>query len=259
MKITKITAQKRPGRYNIFVDDQFAFAVGENVLIQFHLIKDQVLTPEQAEQIQQSEQKDYAYNQALNYLSYQLRSIAEVKTYLKCQDIDAPTITEIITKLEKNHYLDDLQYAESFVRTEFKTTLDGPKKIQHKLQQKYIAPALIQQALLLYTTEQQVINATKLAQKCWRQNQQHPHKRRLQKVLQRLIAAGFSSEINQLVLQDLPQIKDDMQEQELLQKTLQKLWPRYQAKDQGRNKLYAALLRRGFTSDQIRPQLENLK
>lgn len=38
-QITKITSQKQKGRYNIFIDEQFAFGVTESVLIKFRLAK----------------------------------------------------------------------------------------------------------------------------------------------------------------------------------------------------------------------------
>ncbi|MDY3702578.1 MAG: recombination regulator RecX, partial [Limosilactobacillus coleohominis] len=38
-KITKIEAQKRKGRYNVYLDGKFAFPVAESVLIKFRLMK----------------------------------------------------------------------------------------------------------------------------------------------------------------------------------------------------------------------------
>ena len=38
-KISKIEAQKRKGRYNIYLDGKYAFPVAESVLIQFRLMK----------------------------------------------------------------------------------------------------------------------------------------------------------------------------------------------------------------------------
>ena len=43
-QITKITAQKRRGRYNIFLDGQYAFPVSETTLVTYHLAKEMTLT-----------------------------------------------------------------------------------------------------------------------------------------------------------------------------------------------------------------------
>ena len=49
-KISKITAQQRRGRYNVYLDGKYAFPVAESVLVKFRLMKGQELTKEQFEQ-----------------------------------------------------------------------------------------------------------------------------------------------------------------------------------------------------------------
>ncbi|UQS81750.1 recombination regulator RecX [Bombilactobacillus folatiphilus] len=259
MKITQITTQKRPGRYNIFIDGQFALAVSETMLVNLQLAKGQELTAQQLAELKDQEVFDRAYQQALNYLSYQLRTQGEMKQYLRQHDISPAVSQQVVSLLVQQQYLDDRQYAASFVRTAVKTTLDGPQKIRYKLQQKKLMPDVIEQALPLYSVEQQIQNATKLAQKCWRQNQRQPQHKRYQKVQQRLMTAGFASEVNSKVLAQLDLTSDEQAEQQLLDQAIDKLWPRYRTKDQGRRKLYAALMRRGFQSSQISAALENLK
>lgn len=43
--ITKVSAQKRQGRYNIFLDQEYAFSVSEKTLAEFVLLKGQELSP----------------------------------------------------------------------------------------------------------------------------------------------------------------------------------------------------------------------
>ena len=38
-QITAIVAQKRPGRFNVFLNGQYAFPVAESVLIKYRLYK----------------------------------------------------------------------------------------------------------------------------------------------------------------------------------------------------------------------------
>ena len=38
-KITKIMAQKRSGRYNVYLDDKYAFPISESVMIKFSVFK----------------------------------------------------------------------------------------------------------------------------------------------------------------------------------------------------------------------------
>ncbi|MBA1393524.1 recombination regulator RecX, partial [Lactobacillus sp. XV13L] len=45
--ITKVSAQKRPGRYNVFLDGQYAFSASEQTIAEFILLKGQELSAEQ--------------------------------------------------------------------------------------------------------------------------------------------------------------------------------------------------------------------
>ena len=73
-KITKIQAQKRKGRYNVYLDGKYAFPVAETTLIEFRLMKDVELTDKQVKEIEDRENVNKAYGDAVNFLSYQLRT-----------------------------------------------------------------------------------------------------------------------------------------------------------------------------------------
>ena len=47
MVITKIEAQKKKGRYNIYLNDAFAFGVDQATVVKFALFKGTELTKEQ--------------------------------------------------------------------------------------------------------------------------------------------------------------------------------------------------------------------
>lgn len=44
--ISKISAQKKPGRYNIFLDGKYAFSASEQTVAKFVLLKGRKLTDE---------------------------------------------------------------------------------------------------------------------------------------------------------------------------------------------------------------------
>ncbi len=56
-KISKIEAQKRKGRYNIYLDGKYAFPVAESVLIQFRLMKGTELDEKQIAAIATADQQ----------------------------------------------------------------------------------------------------------------------------------------------------------------------------------------------------------
>jgi Uncharacterized protein conserved in bacteria len=135
-KITKIQAQKRKGRYNIFLDGKYAFPVAEQTLIDFRLMNDVELTDEDIKEIQDSENINKAYGDAVNYLSYQLRTKKEIKDYLYKKEYHRDAVDEVISRLEKLHYLDDASYAKSFINTQLRTTANGPRLLNKKWPKK---------------------------------------------------------------------------------------------------------------------------
>lgn len=257
-KITKISTQKCKGRYNIFLDGHYSWAVNEDVLIKYRLTKGQELDQDIIQQIQETEKYSKAYNQALNYLSYQLRSVAEVREHLQTLEYDTAMIQKIIDHLSERQYLSDQQYADSFVRTAIKISLDGPGKITQKLQRKKIAAFQIQKSLALFTPSLIVQNAEKLAQKVQKQSNNQSYQALLQKIKKRLHTAGYSETVITQVLTKLDLKPDLQQERQLLAQTGQKLWRRYQNQTNGRQKLYGALARRGFSSVEISNFLQEL-
>lgn len=256
--ITKISTQKRPGRYNIFLDNHYAFSVSESILTRYMLVKGTKLDKLAVQQIQDAEQTDQVYQKALNYLGYQPRSRAELKQHLVEQNYSEALIESTIKRLQALHYVDDLSYAQAVVRTAVKTTLDGPQKIACKLQQKQVESATIHQALQLFPRSLQLANATKLAQKVKQQAHNQTLQRTRLKAQQRLLARGYSPEVIDQVLANCNWQSDPEAESALLTQVGTKLWSRYQQQSQARSKLYAALRRRGFAHEAICTFLENL-
>ena len=87
-KISKIEAQKRPGRYNIYLDGKYAFAVAESVLIKYRLMKGMELDQAQLAQISNDDEIARTYNKMLDYLAHQLRTEHDV--YEKMRQLKTP-------------------------------------------------------------------------------------------------------------------------------------------------------------------------
>ena len=69
--ITKIGRQKNnQERYNIYLNEEYAFAVDEGTLIKFGLQKGKVLEQIEIDEIQYEDEIAKAFNKALNFLSY---------------------------------------------------------------------------------------------------------------------------------------------------------------------------------------------
>lgn len=168
--IKKITVQKKnKERYNVFFDDgkdgQYAFSISEDIFIKYHLRKGMVLEEEQLADIFYHEEIQKAYNQAIQYLSYRMRSIKEVEDYLQDKGYGGNAIEEVVRRLTDRKYLDDREFAFAYVKTHMNTSDKGPILIKDGLRKKGIHPVLIEESLEIFTSEEKLEKAMKLCNK----------------------------------------------------------------------------------------------
>ncbi|MDC4186566.1 recombination regulator RecX [Loigolactobacillus coryniformis] len=251
--ITKITTQKRKGRYNIYLDEEYAFPVSESVLIKFRLAKGMEVPAELRAEIDTAEAHAQAYQLALNYLSYQLRTEMEVRIYLKQHDIPVAVRQQVIQRLYELNLLDDAGYAASYVRTAMRTSDKGPQVIRTKLREKGVKPELIINALDLFTTNDLLANGLKLAEKLAKRYRQQSFQNRQQKIRLGLRQKGFDADVTNQIISQLELVRDDDTEWAALVKQGEKVWRKtarysgYERKQKAKQQLY----RKGFALDQI--------
>lgn len=225
-KITKIETQKRPGRYNIYLDQKYAFSVSESVLINFRLAKDMEIDDQLQKMILADDDVAKAYAKALNYLAHQLRAESEVVTKLKELELDEGVIDEVMQKLRDQKLLDDQNYADSYVRTIMLTSDKGPSVIRQNLRLKKIGENLIDRALEQYPEDRLLENGTKLATKQLKHYHHFPVKVRVQKVRQSMMIKGFKGDLITQILNNVTIEDDPDEEWESLNVQAQKIWQR---------------------------------
>ncbi|MFD1472806.1 recombination regulator RecX [Companilactobacillus mishanensis] len=252
-KVTKIQAQKRKGRYNIYLDGTYAFPVGESTLIEFRLMKDVELTDEEINKIKDRENVNKAYGDAVNYLSYQLRTIKEMKDYLYKKEYESPIIYDVLERLEKLHYLDDEAYAQSFINTQLNTSANGPKIIKQKMFQKGVPESIIQMKMDEIDQDILLENATEFAKKQIHKNRRASFRQQLTKLRQSLYSKGFSPEIINQTMDNIDLEKDEDEESENLRKMIDKVQHRYD----NPSKLIKYLMGKGYSYDSIKKALQS--
>ena len=106
--ITKIARQKNnPERYNIYLNEEYAFPVDEAILIQFGLTKGKVLDEFEIQEIAYEDEIRKAFNKGLNFLSYQMRSEHEVKKKLLALEFGEAVVLEASQKLKSYGVIND--------------------------------------------------------------------------------------------------------------------------------------------------------
>lgn len=257
-EITKIEAQKRQGRYNVYLDGQYAFPVSDAVLVQFRLAKGMTLSDQQQAQIGAADQASQAYQLALNYLSHQLRTEFEIRHYLKEHEIPLAVRHSVVKRLQELRLLNDQTYADSYVRTAKLTTDKGPIVIRQKLKQKGVADLQIETALAQYTQAELVENGVKVAAKLAKHYQRQSFQQQQQKVKTSLRQKGFNGDLITLIMAQLDLQPDTEQEQVAFNTQAEKAWrqtARYSGQ-QRRLKMKQKLYQKGFAFDLIEQFLD---
>lgn len=227
--------------------------VSEDLLVRYRLLKGTEITPELFEELKSSAGFDMGLQMAYNYVSYQLRSELEMLQYLKKKEISVQDAQRVIERLKELRLIDDLVFAQSYVRTQIRMSDKGPFHLTQQLKQKGIPEDFILQALDLYSEETQNDVALKAAEKIWNKNHSRSHRENLNKVRSTLMQKGFGAEVIQFVLGELPQEKDEESEWDNLVKEGHKALRRHQrlAYRPRVQKIKNQLYQKGFAMDQI--------
>lgn len=252
-KVTKIQAQKRKGRYNVYLDGEYSFPVGETTLIDFRLMNGVELDDAQIKEIKSRENINKAYGDALNYLSYELRTKKEMRDYLYKKEYSSPVVFSVMERLEKLNYMDDEAYATSFINTQLNTTANGPKIIKQKMIQKGVPASIIEDKLSEIDPDKLLENATVFAGKQVRKQRHKSFQQMMTKLKQGLYQKGYSGDVVSQAIEDLELERDDESEKENLQLLIRKVEHRYDKPA----KLINYLMTKGYRYDAIKHALQD--
>lgn len=252
LTVVKISQGRGPF-YKVEFSNGETLRLSEDTVVRHRLLKGQELDEKLLAEIKQEGKEDMGYQMALNYLSYQLRTEKEIRTYLKDNEIESDDRNKIVIRLKEVKLVDDLVYGESYIRTQMRLGDKGPRVLQQKLKQKGLKENDIQQALYLYEVDEQFQVAFHTAKKSLKKFHHHSQREVRQKVQQLLMTKGFSSDTSKNVLAELDFSEVEEQENDALEVQGEKLWRKNQRFEPAkrRQKVKQSLYQKGFQLDQI--------
>ena len=183
LTVVKISQGRGP-YYKVEFSNGEKLRLSEDTVVRHRLLKGQELDEKMLDEIKQEGKEDLGFQLALNYLSYQLRTEKELRTYLKENEIESADRQKIVVRLKEMDLLNDLVYGESYVRTQMRIGDKGPRVLQQKLKQKGLNDTDIQHALYLYEADEQFQVAAHTAKKAMRKFH-HSSPREVQRKIQR--------------------------------------------------------------------------
>lgn len=200
MIIDEIKAQKKnKDRFNLFSDGVFAGALDMETLAK-HGIREGVEISEAALRVILAEDNEkYAFEKALNYISYTRRTEHEVRKFLHDREIGEDAAEKVVEKLKSYGYIDDAAYAEEYAATLIGQKNTSLKTAEYKLRQKGISQYVIEDALARWE-ESDLENAGKLYDALFKKYAKGGEAAGRQKIARALAARGFDYDTIQCVV-----------------------------------------------------------
>lgn len=173
MKITKITSQvKRKDRFSVYLDEKYAFSLSEHQLASARLYIGKEFTQQELSKFLEESNFGKAYERALNYIMIRPRSEGEVKSYLVrtflypkpkqvtdksgkvrfvSRKVDKDKVNNmierIIKRLKDRKYLNDEDFAKSWINYRQLNKQYSVRKIKLELKQKGVSDEIIATSL----------------------------------------------------------------------------------------------------------------
>lgn len=154
-KITALKQQKRNRqRVNVELDGEFAFGLSR--ILAAWLEVGQELSEEKIAQLQAEDAKEVAYQRAIRFIGYRMRTEAEVRDKLKEKSVPEDVIEEVLKRLHRSGIVDDERFAQSWVenRSEFRPR--SHRALSFELRQKGIPNEVIENSLSEATDDEQL-------------------------------------------------------------------------------------------------------
>ncbi len=145
-QITALEVQARnKERVNVYLDGEYAFALP--LIEAARLRRGQALTDAEIAELKARDAVATALDRAVRFLSYRPRSSSEVRRYLQDKGVEPPVINEVIARLERLGYVDDMAFARFWVQNRDEFRPRGPLALRQELKQKGIPAPIIAQVL----------------------------------------------------------------------------------------------------------------
>ena len=163
--ITQISVQqKNKNKCSVFLDEEFAFGLNQEVVFQYGLKKGDSLTEQQIDEILDSDKRKKAKERALNFLSYRDRSEHEMIKKLNDVGYDAAVVDWVINELKKLNLINDKRFAVNFIQNKMITHPMGEFLARKELSNKGIDSQLIDEIVeQIYREQDQFSIALKIS------------------------------------------------------------------------------------------------
>jgi len=213
-KVTSVEPQKKnQHRFNIYLDEQFAFGADEDLVVDHRLVVGKLLDTSDVEKLLFEAEVGKLMERMYRLFNIRQRSEQEVRRYLKNlsfkrkvkeqDEISDVAIELLINKLEQKRLISDEEFAKAWVEARRKSKQKGIRALKAELYQKGIDRQIIEEVLadeLEGTEEQLATQALEKKMKVWKNLPSFEFKK---KAYQFLMRRGFEYEVVKDIVENL--------------------------------------------------------
>jgi regulatory protein len=157
-KITALTMQKRNRqRVNVYLDGEFAFGLAR--ILAAWMQVGQVLSDEKIAQLKASDEREVAYQRAIQFLNYRPRTENEIRQNLLKHGVAETVLADVIQRLQRAGLLDDKRFADAWVENRADLHPRSRRALAYELKQRGVDQQLIQQSLAQVDDDQAAYQA----------------------------------------------------------------------------------------------------
>lgn len=148
MVITKISSTfKTPGRYSIFIDNQYSFSLDEAQLVKLKLKKGGEISEEELSTLKLESDFGKSYLRAVDLISRRIHSEKEIRDYAFRKQWSTEITNKVIDRLKRYRYLDDEKFMNAFIRSRAANRNFSKMRMLQELNRKGIDKKVIEVAL----------------------------------------------------------------------------------------------------------------
>jgi regulatory protein len=147
LTVTKLEPQKKnPQRLNVYLNGEFAFGVSRAAAP--WLEEGNELSQQKINTLQTEDQVEQAFQRALHYLSFRIRSEQEIRLNLQKHQIPENIIDPVLNRLRERSLVNDRDFAQQWIDNRNRFHPRGKRALSSELYRKGISNQIIEETLI---------------------------------------------------------------------------------------------------------------
>ncbi len=230
----KMFKMKQKGLYELVMDNGKIYSFYEEIILKYELLLSKKIEDKLLPSLLEENKKYECYYKGLERLNKKAETKSSLTRYLLGKGYNDKEIEFVREKLESQGYLNDSNYASSYVNNKVLTTSWGKGKIKNQLLQKGVSENDCDNALESYSKDIELEKLVKRINKKIRSNHDKSNRVLKMRLESDLVSEGFSKELINKALSEA----DFSDDSEIAKRTYEKLLIKLGRKYEGRELEY---------------------